>query len=195
MKITEILVERFVNLLDPSKKEQYADRVYELIQQSYAPIGGQHGDGFASPQDMIDKIPMWKLVSRGGEIVAGAMYKDTSGRKRVAVFTDGSQQGKAGLADIMRNDFGRAYFEVSGPSLRFMVKLLGEDFVRTYAKKPEQAEQILGRELDPAQPSAELDSYPQLQNYFYSRSIGGQPHNKIMLGTTGRKIVLPFTAG
>lgn len=192
MKITDILQERFVNLLDPEKKEQFADRVYELIQKSYAPIGGQHGDGFASPEDMIAKIPMWKLVRRNGEIVAGAMYKDTSGRKRVAVFTDGSITGKQGLAEIMRDDFGRAYFEVSGPSLRFMVKLLGEDFVRKYAKSPEQAEQVLGKPLDRSIPSPELDSYPLLRDFFYSRSIGGKPHNKIMLGTTGRKIVLPL---
>lgn len=195
MKITEILTERFVNLLDPQQKEQYAERVYELIQKSYAAIGGQHGDGFASPEDMIAKIPMWKLVRRNGEIVAGAMYKDTSGRKRVAVFTDGTPTGKQGLADIMSNDFDRAYFEVSGPSLRFMVKLLGEDFVRRFAKTPSEAEQILGKELEPAHQSSELDSYPQLQKFFYSRPIGGNPHNKIMLGTTGKKIVLPFKAG
>lgn len=190
MKITEILTERFINLFDPSQKEQYADRVYELIQQSYAPIGGQHGAGFASPEDMIEKIPMWKLVRRNGEIVAGAMYKDTQGRKRVAVFTDGSRIGKLGLADIMKNDFDRAYFEVSGPSLRFIVKLLGEDFVKRYAKTPEEAEQILNKEVSPIDSNdKEASQYPQLQDHFYTRSIGGTAHTKILLGTAGRKIV------
>lgn len=192
MKMSDVLVERFVNLVNTQQKEQYADKVHQLIQQSYAPVGGQHGDGFASPEDMINKIPLWKLVRRNGEIVAGAMYKDTEGRKRVAVFTDGTIAGKKGVAEIMRNDFDRAYFEVSGPSLRFMTKLLGEDFVRKYAKTPDQAQQILGKELGPAKDSAELDAYPGLRDFFYSRSIGGAVHNKILLGTTGNKIVLPL---
>lgn len=191
MKINELLTERYINILKSEDKEQYAERVFQLIKQSYEPIGGHKASEFVSPQAMIDGIPMWKLIRRNNEIVAGAMYKDNNGRKRAAVFTDGSAIGKSSLADLMANDFERAYFEVSGPSLRFMVKLLGDSFVKQYAKTPEQAGALLSKDTESAQDSAEASQYPSLAEFFYTRLISGKPITKILLGTSGNKIILP----
>jgi len=192
MRITDILVERFVNLLgDDPEKDKYVDVVWDMITKSYARIGGVQGKGFSSKEDLINNIPFWKLVRKDGDIVAGAFYRDKEGRKRVAVATNGTDTGKVALASIMANDFDRAYFEVSDPSLGFMIKQVGLDFVQGYARSVEQAQQISGDELQaPPADDPHVVKYPSLANNFYQRDIGGHMHTKIMLGTTGNKIVV-----
>jgi hypothetical protein len=192
MRITDILVERFVNLLgDDPEKDKYVDVVWDMITKSYARIGGIQGKGFSTKEDLINNIPFWKLVRKDGDIVAGAFYRDKAGRKRVAVATNGTDTGKVALASIMANDFDRAYFEVSDPSLGFMIKQVGLDFVQGYARSVEQAQQISGDELQaPPADDPHVVKYPSLANNFYQRDIGGHMHTKIMLGTTGNKIVV-----
>ena len=192
MRITDILVERFVNLLgDDPEKDKYVDVVWDMITKSYARIGGIQGKGFSTKEDLINNIPFWKLVRKDGDIVAGAFYRDKAGRKRVAVATNGTDTGKVALASIMANDFDRAYFEVSDPSLGFMIKQVGLDFVQGYARSVEQAQQISGDELKaPPADDPHVVKYPSLANNFYQRDIGGHMHTKIMLGTTGNKIVV-----
>ena len=192
MRITDILVERFVNLLgDDPEKDKYVDVVWDMITKSYARIGGIQGKGFSTKEDLINNIPFWKLVRKDGDIVAGAFYRDKAGRKRVAVATNGTDTGKVALASIMANDFDRAYFEVSDPSLGFMIKQVGLDFVQRYALSVEQAQQISGDELQaPPADDPHVVKYPSLANNFYQRDIGGHMHTKIMLGTTGNKIVV-----
>lgn len=192
MRITDILVERFVNLLgDDPEKDKYVDVVWDMITKSYARIGGIQGKGFSTKEDLINNIPFWKLVRKDGDIVAGAFYRDKAGRKRVAVATNGTDTGKVALASIMANDFDRAYFEVSDPSLGFMVKQVGLDFVQGYARSVEQAQQISGDELQaPPANDPHVVKYPSLANNFYQRDIGDHMHTKIMLGTTGNKIVV-----
>jgi len=192
MRITDILVERFVNLLgDDPEKDKYVDVVWDMITKSYARIGGIQGKGFSTKEDLINNIPFWKLVRKDGDIVAGAFYRDKEGRKRVAVATNGTDTGKVALASIMANDFDRAYFEVSDPSFGFMIKQVGLDFVQRYALSVEQAQQISGDELQaPPADDPHVVKYPSLANNFYQRDIGGHMHTKIMLGTTGNKIVV-----
>lgn len=192
MRITDILVERFVNLLgDDPEKDKYVDVVWDMITKSYARIGGIQGKGFSTKEDLINNIPFWKLVRKDGDIVAGAFYRDKEGRKRVAVATNGTDTGKVALASIMANDFDRAYFEVSDPSLGFMIKQVGLDFVQGYARSVEQAQQISGDELQaPPADDPHVVKYPSLANNFYQRDIGGHMHTKIMLGTAGNKIVV-----
>lgn len=194
MKILDILpesllTETFVNLVgDDPNKEKYAEEVFQMLQAAYAGIGGIKGRGFSSAEDMIQNIPMWKLVRRNGKIVAGSMYRDKQGRKRVASFTDGSPEGKAGVAEIMANDFQRAYFEVSDRALGFMIKQVGVDFVRQFARTPEEVAEISGDEIQPVPDTdPHLDRFPELAPYFYQREIGGHLHTKIMLGSTGNK--------
>jgi len=192
MKLTEILIERVVNLLgnDPQKAD-YVDVVWDMITKSYARIGGIHGKGFSTKEDLINNIPFWKLVRKDNNIVAAAFYRDKLGRKRVAVATNGTDQGKQALASIMAEDFDRAYFEVSDPSLGFMIKQVGVGFAEQYARSFEQAQGITKDELHPVPANdPHVVKYPSLANNFYQRNIGGHMHTKIMLGTAGNKIVV-----
>ena len=95
------LEERFVNLLhDDPRKHQYANEVHGMLQKAYEKIGGIHGSGFRDKHDMIKNIPMWKLKKKGGKIVSAVFYKDKDGRKSVATASDGSEEGKKGVAEI-----------------------------------------------------------------------------------------------
>lgn len=67
MSFIEFLTESYINLFKEQEKEKYVDEVWDLIQTSYKPIGGIHGSGFKSKDDMIKNIPFWKLVKRGGK--------------------------------------------------------------------------------------------------------------------------------
>jgi len=189
-----MLQERFVTLTPSQQdyKQQYKQQVFDMLQKAYADQGGMHGSGFGSPDDMVAHIPLWKMVRRNGEIVAVAMYKDTQGRKRVAVATNGTDLGKKGLADIMINDLtqGRSYGEISGKSLAFLKKQID---VQPYLIPFETAAKILATRGDsiekPQQDDPEMIRNPDLADFLYSRKIGADIHTKVMVGTPNKKIV------
>src|SRR5699024_10076285 len=148
MLIEDILNETYINLIgDDARKHEYADEVYNMLQKAYAPIGGIKGSGFSSPQDMIENIPFWKLVSRNGKIVAGTMYKDRDGRKVVASFTDGKKTSRPDYADMVKDEGSRSYKETSDRALGFLIKQIGVDAVEQQAIEPSEAEQIPGKKL------------------------------------------------
>lgn len=195
-KFSEFITERFVNLFPQDKdlRLQYADEVWEYLQMSYKKQGGIKGKGFNSKEDMVNNIPFWKLVRKNGQIVAGAFYKDKGGRKRVASFTNRTPEGVEALGSIVREDFDRAYFEISKGSLKLAVGLLGYDFIIKYAKTPEEVKTILkGKEILPVEKDdSHVAMYGKLKNYFYQRELDGDLETKIMLGTTGKKIITDF---
>lgn len=191
MLIEDILNETYINLIgDDPRKREYADEVYAMLQQAYAPIGGIKGSGFESPQDMIENIPFWKLIRRNGRIVAGTMYKDRGGRKAVASFTDGKKTSRDDYADMVKDEGTRAYKEVSDRALGFLIKLIGVDGVEQQAIEPSEAEQILGKKLYYPVPNDDphVKRQPTLAKFFYQRYIGKDKHTKIMLGTPGKTI-------
>lgn len=187
-----ILTERYVNLLDPDKKKQYVDEVWDMIQNAYKKIGGIRGSGFSSKEDMIKNIPFWKLAKVGGKLVAVALYKDKGGRKRVASATDGTEDGKNKLEAIGREDLTmeRSYAEVSSNALKFILRRWkGDKDIEDYMVLPKDAEKILGDKLKYPVPEddPEVIAHPQLKDYFYQREIGGHYHTKLMIGTPGKK--------
>lgn len=187
----EYLTERFINLMPEHEKEkhQHADHVWNMLQAAYKPIGGIHGSGFKSKEDMIKNIPLWKLHKENGKVRSVQLYKDKGGRKRVAVATDGTDAGKKGLAQMMKDDFKqkRSYGEVSGPSLSFLKKHLPN--VKEFALHRTHAAKLVGDELRvPPHDDPEIVKHPELKDHFYQREIGGEWHTKIMLGSPGKKI-------
>lgn len=185
------LGESFRNLFTVEQKQKFAQEAFAQLQASYAKIGGIHGNGFKNVEDFVKNIPFWKLQVKNGKILAGAYYKDKNGRKRVAVSTDGSKEGKEQLARIMIDDLsqGRSYGESSGGSLAFLVKNVGEESVAKFAIDPSNLEKMLGDKIFPPNESdPEMQRFPLLRKFFFSREIGGKLHTKIALGTTGNRI-------
>ena len=163
-------MKKILNLKDEKEKEKYTKIVYDLLQKAYAKIGGIKGSGFESPEDMIKKIKLWKIYRKDGKIIAGLMYKDKGFRKRVAIFTDGTKEGKQALKIMLRDDFERSVVEVSGPSLKF-IKRNFPDLFEKYKIPCKEAEKILKEKLDCE------------DEYFYVRDINGNKLRKVLLGT------------
>lgn len=182
-------------------KKKYADSVWDILQKSYAPIGGIKGSGFESKLSMIQSIPFWKLYFKNSRLVAVAMYKDNQGRKGVAYGTDGTAVGKTALADIFKNDFGRSYEELSGSAFSFVMKNVPKYALMPYFISPSKIAKILSGDkiILPTQEYVNdnlsksdqgmWNRYQELHDFFYVREIGGKPHLKIAIGTEGKSIV------
>jgi len=171
---TQFLSEKFTNLFTVDQKEKYADQVWDILVQSYKPVGGLRG--IKSKQFMIDNMPMWKIAAQDNKVLAAILYKDKgAGRKLVAVATDGSKQGKELLRNMIEQEFERSFFEVSGPFYGFMNKHFPQ-LVKKFTIHPDQVEKILGVTVSPT------------KDGWYKRVIQGNILEKIMLGTPGKAI-------
>lgn len=195
------IFEGYKNFIGPSSKgdkELWADEVWDILQQSYKPLGGIKGSGFRSKQDMIDNIPFWKLYTKAGKLVAVAMYKDRGGRKAVAIGTDGSNLGKKIVGDIFKSSLGVSYGEKSGPSLATMMKSVSWDELEPFLFTPDEVEKITRNKVTPisdfgADNLSEKDfftyqKFPKLKPYFYVRDLGGAQRLKVLMGTPNLKI-------
>lgn len=204
MKINQIISEGFVNAVGfddkaQSIKEKYKDVVWAMLQRSYAAIGGIKGTGFGSPDEMVAKIPFWKIATQDGKPVAVIMYKDKGGRKSVATGTDGSPAATKYIDDIFRNEITRAYGEKSKAALGKMLKLIPWDILEKYVVDPDrvaamqpQARVIpladVRKEDWPPDAALTISKHPYLLHYGYLRDLGGQLTFKIMLGSPGKPI-------
>ncbi len=181
MTFLQFICERYNNLFTAEQKQQFAPQVWQLLQTAYSPIGGLKGSGFKSQQDMIDNIPMWKVSTRNGSVKTVIMYKDRNGRKLIAMGTDGSLEGKQMLTNMLRSEFTRSYAELSGPALRFVQNKMPE-LVSQYAIPSEKVVEIAAMNGKTVTP---------IDQYLYTREIGGHAAEKMMIGTIGKRIEPP----
>jgi hypothetical protein len=202
LSFKQYISENFKNFIGPKSKsdrEKWADQVWDILQKSYAPIGGIKGSGFASKQDMIDNIPFWKIYTKNDKVVAAAFYKDKGGRKSVAIATDGSDLGKKIVGDIFKASLGVSYGEKSGPALGTMMKTVPWDELKNFLMTPDQVKKITGEDAIPVsafgyenlddKDKKTYDKFPQLKPYFYVRELGGEMHLKVSMGTPNLKIL------
>lgn len=200
MLVEQIITEAYVNLLpqDTEKKRKYAQQVWDVLQKSYAAIGGIKGNGFANPEDML-KIPMWKLGVRDGKVRAVVMYKDKGGRKSVAVGTDGSEEGAWFINDMFKNELSRSYGEKSKAALGKMMKMFPFDVLEEFLVSPDRVAEMtpddqiipiadVAKDDWPTDAKMTISKYPQLVDYGYLRDIGGNMVFKVMLGSPGKNI-------
>ena len=166
---TTFLIEKFQNLFKSEDKEKYKDQVWEKLQKAYEDIGGIKGSGFASKEDMINKIPFWKISVKNDNIVAGILYKDKGYRKAVVAFTDGSSEGKNKLKEILKAEFSRSNIEISHKLLKFYEKTFPE-LLKKYSVSTKDVEKILDDEIE------------IIDDIYYYREINGEKIKKRMVG-------------
>ncbi len=205
---SKTITEKFINLIGDrslDQKNQYKQQVFDLLQSSYASIGGIKGSGFDSADDMVANIPFWKLAVKDGKLVAMVLYKDKQGRKSVAAGTDGSSVGKLTLQNMVSAEPDRSYAEKSKAALSLAIKNMTPAEKSKYLIPVSQVKSITGDPIIPikdlpesdwptADP-AEIEStkvslarYPELWDYGYFREIGGQQKFKVMMGTPTKEI-------
>jgi hypothetical protein len=171
MKLSDIILERYINLHTDTQMLKYIDVIWDILQSSYKPIGGFLTA--KNKQELIEKTGLAKIVRRDGKIVAVALYKDNQGRKVIGGGTDGSEQGKKDLKKIMYDDMKlkRAWAEVSGAMEHILTKYEGVPIPNEYA------EEILGKKILKKNPDG----------YHYTREIGGKEVEKMLIGTLHNK--------
>lgn len=181
----EIIKESFENLVGLDEKTAKRKRalkkeIFELLQKAYAPIGGIKGSGFKSPDDMMQNIWFWKICRKKGRIVAVILYKDSLGRKMVALGTDGTELGKEMARKMMFEEISlsRSYGEASGPALSMVKRIFGMNRkdpiegspLEKYTIPADQVEAILKKPVE------------VVSKYEYIRGIGGTDQKKVMFG-------------
>jgi hypothetical protein len=172
------------------KKLKWADQVWDMLQAAYDDIGGIKGSGFQDKNDMIQNIPFWKIFYRGEQLIAVVLYKDTNGRKLVALGTDKSKQAKKILSDIFKNALKVSYGEYSGKLLNLIIKGVSYERLEPYLLEPIYVQKLLDKQIAPPDPeklnAMDLETYnkfPKLHKYFYMRDFNGKSYLKICLGT------------
>ena len=189
------LNERYVNILeDEETKRKYAKDVWDILQKSYADIGGIKGSGFNSIDDMIKNIPFWKLSVHNNVVDAVAMYKDKGGRKLVATGYNGSEVGRLAVTEMAKADLQRAYGEKSKGALGSLMKSVPWDVLKIFMLKPKESAKIRpikGMNIKDLPDDAQyaLNKYPHLIDYGYLRTIGDEWVFKVSMGTPGKTIV------
>lgn len=173
-----IFIEHYLTYFDRDDKEQYVDEVWNILQKSYASIGGLKG--MSSKEDLLDNGNFWKLVRKGGKIVACNIYTTKQGgRKMVAGGTDGTPEGKKAFYDMCREEVKMVergtWAEVSGAMEGiYLFKLNAVPIPIEIAKKilKDKHKEILSVDKD---------------GFHYVRLIGGEPHEKIMFGNVPQR--------
>lgn len=171
-------------------KQKWVDRVWDMLQSAYDDIGGIKGSGFTDKQDMIDNIPFWKIFHRGDKLIAVVMYKDTNGRKLVALGTDKSSAAKKILSNIFKEALNVSYGEYSGKLLNSIVKNVSYERLEPFLLEPIYVAKLLDKQIYPPIPeklnavdAETYNKFPKLHKYFYMRDFAGKSYLKICLGT------------
>ena len=169
------LIETYINCLydEVDKKKKYLDTVWNLLQKSYAKIGGTAG--LDNPNELLENKYFWKMVRKNGEIVAVCIYKKSpvGGRKMSYCGTNQTPEGKTALYNIISEDVKlkdrNTWGEVSDAMEHiYLHKFNGVPIRVEIAQKVMNK---LGKQIIPCE-----------DGYHYKRVIGDQEHTKIMFG-------------
>lgn len=195
-----MLNENYKNLINNiPDKQKYKTIVFNMIQKAYSKMGGIHGSGFESPDDMVKNIPFWKLYFKDNVLKFVIMYKDKNGRKSVATATDGTIEAKHELAKLLKETLNISFGERSGDLLNFMRKRIDSKILLQFAININDVKKILSddkiytlsevKKIDKNNEDlSKIDKDDIFYDFYYGRKIGNIIHIKIMLGTTNKAI-------
>jgi hypothetical protein len=171
--------EHFINWFPQDKKSdkmkiEYKEVLKDMLDSSYALIGGFMDGNYDIDKDVIDDCFLIKMYKKNGKVCAFRCYKDKFGRKAICSGTDGTKEGKEGLYDIFSSDikFLRAWSEVDAKLEHIFCSKYGAERVpNTIAAK------LLNKEITMHD-----------DGYHYTRLIKDDLHTKCII--TGSSDVL-----
>ncbi len=190
IKLLDILNEinypkgKYIQITDPSELKGIQDQVFDLIQNAYSSIGGHVK--YKSPSDVLDpELTYWKVadIDADPEIDVATFGKTTPhGVKHTGMGHDGDRANVKNLLKHKTNLLKTSgnYVEVSGPAFNSLVGIGGaptiddEEIVRDILG-PRRSGETTWHGAHPTDPSKK-------GNGWYTRTIGGQEHTKIMAG-------------
>lgn len=180
---------------DFEKKTRDAAHVYSILEVSYRGLGGiNKGSGFKNPRNMVDSIPVWRVVWVGEYVASVTMFKLNGSLLKMVAYgtTDWATQ------DIKRNDIECfvkfSHAELSGPVLFKTLRQLGAS---RHAFLLSPSEMMPGRRTIPAHKfghgrlrdeengstllKLERD-YPDVLPHAYVRKLGEGYKLKVLVG-------------
>lgn len=181
MNFKTFLTEAYKNLFTKEDKEKWLDEVFDILQSSYAAIGGIKTNGIKTKEEALTSPLMWKISVRDGKVKTATIYKDDgTGRKMVLVGTDGSKEAKTELKKIVYQDLFRSYGEISDDLEKFITRNFPKDIKKFSIPNTEVCNQLKFGEF----------KIPETDNdgFHYDRKIGKHWHRKLMIGTPGKRI-------
>ena len=166
----KLIYESFVNLFSDEDKLIYLDRIVELLNLTYASIGGYLGRSDWKTEELKADIlenDLIKLWRSGGKIIGGSTYKFKGGRKTTGIFHDNTQSGKDIVNKILHDDFRlkdrNTWAEVSGAHAKILSR---NEFAIPLPAI--YAEELLKKKIQ------------IVDEYYYIRDIGGKPMTKMI---------------
>ena len=167
-----LITEHYTNLFKGDDFSKWKQQAYDLLNKSYADIGGLLGTPNADA--LVDDSDMWKIFHRGDKILAICVYTfKRTGRKLTAC---GCLQGSDGRADP--------------EAKKWLYKIISDDMSRRngWAEVDDKMAHVLAKNGGVPVPSdiAEIlmkdknFTYKDPDGYHYRRIIGGEEHTKIL---------------
>lgn len=176
----EYLEERYLSIGFNKDHEQHREKhrseIHDILHKAYShpDIGGYGGlkSGSKEESDAIHHDITHsniKAVKRDGKITAVALYKNSHGRKAIAMGTDGSHQGKKDFKHVLHDDHKqkRSWAEVSGAPEHIFTK---HGFPKVSNK---EAAHLTGKK--------DVRPHPT-DPHKYTRKIGSGDHEKTIMG-------------
>lgn len=175
----ELVNETFTNLFKGDDFSKWKDQAYELLQRSYAPIGGLLGVPDADA--LVNDSDMWKIYRKGNKILAIIIYTfKRTGRKLTA-------------CGCLQNPDPNSVtgFSADPVAKAWLYKIINDDMHRRdgWAEVDRKMERICRREGGvpiPVEVAAILmkgKNFTKVDpdGYHYWRIIGGEEHEKIII--------------
>lgn len=173
----EFLTEHWITTDNTSEKSYHHDQIHHILKSSYKNIGGYAGhehnsdaEHKAISNDINNPNHIIKLNKKNDIVSAVAIYRKQHGRKRIAIGTDGSPEGKHHINNLIRDDnkFKRSWSEASGATEHLNKKHGTPEISNT------EAERLTSKKIDKLNPDNS-----------YDRKIGTEVRTKRLMGHTG----------
>ena len=184
------LIEHFVTAWNNDNKTKglYFNDVIDILEKSYEPIGGLIS--LPDRKEILNSQHIWKLVTRNNKVTACIIYKGkANNRKLILAGTDGSKQGKEDLKLILKDDIRDlrrgTWGELSGAMEHIYLDTLKGNAVPKEISSAIM--QVLGKDA-----RAVSDNSDKIH---YTRTIGGQKHQKAMVGNPPKEFVNKAISG
>ena len=167
-------------LKNPAGKD-ITDELFDMIQQTYASIGG-HVD-YKKPSDIPGDADLWKAIDIDSDPepdVVNFYKRRAGGIKSVGSGTDGTKEAKKALMDNKVKELNKKgnYAEVSGAVAHVLITRHNIPFVNN---EKDAIKALGGKKIEwvGANPNGK---YPDYDGWYYRKLPDGQKHLKIMVG-------------
>ena len=191
---------------DTELKQKYSEAVYSFLFQQYELIGGiNKGNGFKDRDDMMAKIPIWRLQIINNEIISVMMFKvNKYGWKMVAYACTKQSDDELKKSDYLYM-LNSSYAELSDGLLVSILKILSKQLYK-YVLNAENL--MKHKTIHPLKKKCSIQSipavsrelferlkkqWPELLKWCYIRKIGDNNKLKIIMGTPQQLFQQSFT--